>query len=129
MAAAKPSALPAGSQPVHCRCLGGGPPSAAFPMEWTTMLKIAVILGTTRHGRFGEKPAQWILGDLQKNPDIEAELLDLRDYDLPFFNEAVSPGWISEPFKNEVAARWTKKIAENDGFVMVAPQYNRGYTA
>jgi NAD(P)H-dependent FMN reductase len=93
------------------------------------MLKVAVILGTTRHGRFGEKPAQWILGDLKKNPDIQAELLDLRDYDLPFFDEAVSPGWISEPYKNETVARWTKKIAENDAFVMVAPEYNRGYTA
>ncbi|MBN8996296.1 MAG: NAD(P)H-dependent oxidoreductase [Rhizobiales bacterium] len=92
------------------------------------MLKIGVILGTVRRGRFGEKPARWILDELNKHPDIEAELLDLKDYPLPFFDEPVSPGWISEPYQNEVVARWTKKIGEKDGYVMVAPEYNRGYT-
>lgn len=93
------------------------------------MLKIGVILGTIRQGRFGEKPARWILGDLNKNADIEAELLDLRDFNLPMFDAAVSPGWITEPYKDEAVARWTKKIAEQDGYVMIAPEYNRGYTS
>jgi NAD(P)H-dependent FMN reductase len=93
------------------------------------MLKIGVILGTVRRGRFGDKPAQWILGELNKHPDVNAELLDLVDFPLPFFDEPVSPGWIQEPYKNEVVARWTKKIGEKDGFVMIAPEYNRGYTA
>jgi NAD(P)H-dependent FMN reductase len=92
------------------------------------MLKIGVILGTIRQGRFGEKPARWILGELNKHPDIEAELLDLRDYPMPFFDEPVSPGWISEPYKNEVVARWTKKIGEKDGYVIIAPEYNRSFT-
>ena len=89
------------------------------------MLKIAVILGSTRQGRFGEKPARWILGELQKRQGVSAELLDLRDYRLPFFDQPVSPGWISEPYKDETVARWTKKIAAQDGFVIVAPEYNR----
>jgi NAD(P)H-dependent FMN reductase len=93
------------------------------------MLKIGIILGTTRKGRFGEKPAQWIFGDLDKNPEIEPELLDLRDYELPFFDEAVSPGWIAEPYKHPAVARWTKKIGDKDGFVFIAPEYNRGYSA
>jgi NAD(P)H-dependent FMN reductase len=88
------------------------------------MLKVAVILGTARKGRFGEKPARWIFGDLQKNPDIDAEFLDLRDYQMPFFDEPVSPGWIAEPYKNEAVARWTLKIAQNDAFVVVSPEYN-----
>ena len=92
------------------------------------MLKIGVILGTIRQGRFGEKPARWILGELNKHPDIEAELLDLRDYPMPFFDEPVSPGWISEPYKNEVVALWTKKIGEKDGYVIIAPEYNRSFT-
>jgi NAD(P)H-dependent FMN reductase len=93
------------------------------------MLKIGVILGTIRQGRFGEKPARWILGDLNKNPDIEAELLDLRDFNLPMFDAAVSPGWITEPYSDPAVARWTKKIGEQDGYVMIAPEYNRGYTS
>jgi len=90
------------------------------------MLKIAVILGSTREGRFGEKPARWILGELEKRPGVAAELLDLRDYRLPFFDQPVSPGWISEPYKDAAVARWTKEVAAQDGFVVVAPEYNRG---
>jgi NAD(P)H-dependent FMN reductase len=89
------------------------------------MLNIAVILGSTRRGRFGEKPARWIFDELKKRPGVQAEFLDLRDYELPFFDEPVSPGWISEPYKNEAVARWTKKIAAQDGFIVVAPEYNR----
>jgi len=86
------------------------------------MLNIAVILGSTRRGRFGEKPARWIFDELKKRSGVKAEFLDLRDYELPFFDEPVSPGWISEPYKNEAVSRWTKKIGAQDGFIVVAPQ-------
>ena len=89
------------------------------------MLNIAVILGSTRRGRFGEKPARWIFDELKKRPGVAAELIDLRDYDMPFFDEPVSPGWITEPYPNAAVARWTKKIAAQDGFIVVAPEYNR----
>jgi len=93
------------------------------------MLKVAVILGSVRKHRFGEKPAHWILGDLQKNPEIKAELLDLREFELPLFDEPVSPGWISEPYKNDNVARWTKAIADHDAFVVVTPEYNHSLPA
>jgi len=53
-------------------------------------------------------------------------VLDLRDYDMPFFNEPVSPSFKKEPYKNEAVARFTKKIEEGDAFVMVTPEYNHG---
>ena len=49
-------------------------------------LKIKVILGSTREGRFGDKAANWILGLAKQKEGIEVELLDLRDYAMPFFN-------------------------------------------
>ena len=55
------------------------------------MTTISVIVGSTRQGRFSEKPAQWILQQLQKRDGIEARLLDLRDFPMPFFDEAVPP--------------------------------------
>jgi len=55
------------------------------------------------------------------------ELLDLRDWPLPFFNEEVSPAW--GPSKNEVAQRWQKRIDLLDGSIMVTPEYNRGPAA
>src|SRR4051812_5223781 len=52
-------------------------------------LKIKVIVGSSRANRFSEKPAQWIYGEAQKRADLDVELLDLRDYPLPFFEEAL----------------------------------------
>ncbi len=89
------------------------------------MLDLAVILGSTRQGRFGEKPARWIFGELSKRNTVKAEFLDLRDYPMPFFDQSVPPGWITEPYRHDAVARWTAKIAAQDGFIVVAPEYNR----
>jgi NAD(P)H-dependent FMN reductase len=93
------------------------------------MLNIKVILGSTREGRFGEKPAQWIFGEVKKLEGVEVELIDLRDYPLPFFNEAVSPAMNNGVHANEIAAKLAKKIAEADGFIIATPEYNHGYPA
>ncbi len=94
-----------------------------------TFMKVQVILGSTREGRFSEKPGGWIVDELKKRDGIEAEVLDLRDYPMPFFNEPVSPSVITEPYKNEAVQRWTRKIDEGDGYVIIAPEYNHGYPA
>jgi hypothetical protein len=54
-------------------------------------LKIKVIIGSTRQNRFSEKPAHWIYEEVKKKKEVDAELLDLRDYQMPFFDDAVSP--------------------------------------
>jgi NAD(P)H-dependent FMN reductase len=50
-------------------------------------MTIPVIVGSTRHCRFSEKPAQWILRQLQKRAGIEGRLLDLRDFPMSFFDQ------------------------------------------
>jgi NAD(P)H-dependent FMN reductase len=94
----------------------------------STPLKIQVILGSTRQSRFGDKPAHYILDELSKRPDVQAELVDLRDWPLPFFDHPVSPirAKITEP---AIVPRWAAKVGEADGFVMVTPEYNHGYSA
>lgn len=89
-------------------------------------LHIKVIAGSTREGRFSDKAAQWIAEELKKQKSVAVEVLDLRDYNMPFFNESVSPSFKQEPYKNEAVARFTEKIAEGDAFVVVTPEYNRG---
>jgi len=54
-------------------------------------MTISVIIGSTRQGRFSEKPAQWILQELRKRDGIEARLLDLRDFPMPFFDQPMPP--------------------------------------
>jgi len=95
-------------------------------MKNITPVQIKVIAGSTREGRFSDKAAAWIAGEIQKQEGVAVETLDLRDYDMPFFNESVSPSFKQEPYKNEAVARFTAKIAEGDGFVIVTPEYNHG---
>ena len=89
------------------------------------MVKIGVILGSVREGRFGEKPARWIFDELKKRNSVEVSFLDLKEFGLPVFNSPVSPAWISEPFTQPNVARWTEAVGAQDGFVIVAPEYNR----
>lgn len=90
-------------------------------------LKIAVIIGSTRDARFGPKAADWMMGVAQARDDIEVELVDLKSFDLPFFNEKASNAWM--PSEDPRAVAWQKKIAEFDGYVVVTAEYNRSITA
>jgi len=90
-------------------------------------LRIKIILGTTRPNRFGEKPAQWMFELAKQRQDLDVELLDLRDYPLPFFEEPLPPGLAKDGYTNPVVVKWRDKIREADGFVICTPEYNHGY--
>jgi NAD(P)H-dependent FMN reductase len=92
-------------------------------------LKVKVILGSTRQGRFSDTPGAWVLGQLQTKRGIEAEVLDLRDYPMPFFNESETPSYKTKPYSDPAVVKWTAKIAEADAFIIIAPEYNHGYPA
>ncbi|TPM27023.1 NADPH-dependent FMN reductase [Mesorhizobium sp. B2-3-4] len=89
--------------------------------------KIAVVVGSTRAARFADVPTQWIAKIAKAHADIDVEIVDLRDWPLPFFDEVASSAWA--PSQNEVAQRWQKKVAEFDGFIFTAAEYNHGPTA
>src|SRR5687768_918688 len=89
--------------------------------------KIGVVLSSTREGRFGSRPAQWILDIAGARRDAEFEAVDLRDYPIPFFDAPMSPRF--KPVENEVARKWARKLAELDGYVFVTAEYNRSIPA
>jgi NAD(P)H-dependent FMN reductase len=94
------------------------------------MTVISVIVGSVRQGRFAEKPAHWILDRLKTREGIDARLLDLKDYPMPFFDAPIPPAMPGRPaYVHEAVKRWTQAIAESDGFVIVAPEYNHGTSA
>ncbi|MBI3528504.1 MAG: NAD(P)H-dependent oxidoreductase [Betaproteobacteria bacterium] len=94
------------------------------------MTVISVIVGSTREGRFSEKPAKWILQHLKKRDGVEARLLDLRDFPMPFFDQPVPPAMPGRPpYENDIVKQWTAAIAQSDGFVFVTPEYNYGPAA
>ena len=82
-----------------------------------------------REGRFNDKPAAWISEELKKHEGLEVELLDLKEYELPFFNALETPSYKQKPYENPIVVKWTAKINEADAFIMVTPEYNHGTSA
>ena len=90
-------------------------------------LNIKIILASIRENRFGDKPTEWIANMDKKIPGVSVEVLDLKDYKLSIFAEAVSPSYVKGEYSNPAVNNWAKKIAETDGFIIVTPEYNHGY--
>src|SRR5262245_49717898 len=91
------------------------------------LLRIGIVLGSTRTGRFADRPAEWLLGLAKVRAGVAFELVDLRDYPLPFFDEPKSP--LREPSKRDEVVRWAQKVDQLDAFVFVHGEYNHGIPA
>jgi NAD(P)H-dependent FMN reductase len=91
------------------------------------MLKIGIIIGSTRPGRKGEHVARWVHDIATSRGDAAFEVVDIADFNLPLLDEPVPPamGVYSQPHTKA----WAAKIAEFDGFVLVTPEYNHGPSA
>ncbi|WP_437937893.1 NADPH-dependent FMN reductase [Sorangium sp. So ce341] len=92
----------------------------------TTRPRIALIIGSTRAARFADRPAQWMLKQATARGDMDVELVDLRDFQLPFFDEIASNAFV--PSHSPEAVRWQETIGRFDGYIFVVAEYNRSIT-
>ena len=88
------------------------------------MLKVAIVTGSTRPGRNGEAVARWVHDIAKKRRDAEFELVDIKDYHLPLFDEPVPPSM--GQYRHPHTKAWAAKIASFDAYVFVTPEYNHG---
>ena len=86
------------------------------------MLRIAIILGSTRPGRNGEAVAQWVHEHAKNRNDAQFELVDIKEYNLPLLDEPVPPSM--NQYSKEHTTRWAAKIDSFDAYVFVTPEYN-----
>ena len=91
------------------------------------MLRIAIILGSTRPGRKGKPVARWVHDQARQRNDAEYELVDIAEFDLPLLDEPIPPS--QNKYSKDHTKRWAAKIATFDGFVFVTPEYNHGTSA
>jgi len=91
------------------------------------MLKIAIIIGSTRPGRVGESVARWVYGLTQHRSDAEFELVDIAAFNLPLLDEPVPPSM--GKYSKEHTKTWAAKMASFDGYVFVTPEYNHSTSA
>ncbi len=95
----------------------------------TTQLRVKVIIGSTRQKRYSDKPASWI-AEKAKARGLDVEVLDLRDYPMPFYDEPVTPSSVKDgAYANPAVRTWAEKIGEADAFIIVTHEYNRGPAA
>jgi NAD(P)H-dependent FMN reductase len=88
------------------------------------MLRIAIIIGSTRPGRKAEAVAKWVYEIAQKRSDAEFELVDIKDFNLPLLDEPVPP--IMGQYNQPHTKIWAVKMGSFDGYVFVTPEYNHG---
>jgi NAD(P)H-dependent FMN reductase len=88
------------------------------------MIKIAIIVGSTRPGRKADTVARWLYDIAKKRADAEFEMVDVKDYNLPLLDEPVPPSL--HQYSQPHTKTWSAKIAAFDGFVFVTPEYNHG---
>ncbi len=91
------------------------------------MVKIGIIIGSTRPGRVGDTVAKWVYEQSKKREDAEFELIDIKDYNLPLLDEPMPAA--AQQYSQEHTKKWSAKINELDGFIFVTPEYNHATSA
>jgi NAD(P)H-dependent FMN reductase len=86
------------------------------------MIKIGIIIGSTRPGRVGESVSRWVLQVAQERKDAEFELVDIQDFNLPLLDEPFPASM--EQYTKPHTKTWAAKIDSFDGYVFVTPEYN-----
>ena len=86
------------------------------------MTRLAVITGSVRPNRVGSGVARWVAEKASTVEGVEAEVLELADFNLPVFAEEVPP--MMAPAKDPAAVAWNKALAGFDAFIFVTPEYN-----
>lgn len=93
------------------------------------MQRIGIILGSTRQNRFGERVAQWVMTQLPDTEERAAQLLDLRDFALPFYDEPKPASDLNMRYSHPAAQTWCDTIVQCDAFIFITPEYNHSYPA
>ncbi|HSX07677.1 MAG TPA: NAD(P)H-dependent oxidoreductase [Candidatus Saccharimonadales bacterium] len=91
------------------------------------MSLVKIIVASTRPGRFGIQPANWLMELAKEHPETTFELVDLKKIDLPFLDEE-TPALYAK-YANAHTKAWAKAIGEADGFIIVTAEYNHSYPA
>jgi NAD(P)H-dependent FMN reductase len=92
-------------------------------------LKLAVIVGSVREGRFAPVVTSWFTAQTARHGGFEVDVIDLADFELPLALPAVSPALDPNPVRPAGMTDLTQRLAAADAFVIVTPDYNRSFPA
>jgi NAD(P)H-dependent FMN reductase len=92
-----------------------------------TPLRTVILLGSVREGRTALPIGRWVLEQASSRPDLACELIDLKEWNLPFYPYPKPPA--AGPYTDPVQIAWAETIARADGYILIAPEYNHGPSA
>jgi NAD(P)H-dependent FMN reductase len=90
------------------------------------MPKLQIIVGSTRPTRAAERVFPWVVQSAERHGGFDVELLDLREWQLPFFQEHLGTiGDFADPtYSDPIVKAWNQKVAEADAYLIVTAEYN-----
>lgn len=91
------------------------------------MLRVGIIVGSTRPGRKAAAVAKWVYDILKGRNDAEFEIVDIEDFKLPLLDEPVPPS--RRQYSKAHTTAWSAKIDSLDAYVFVTPEYNHATSA
>ncbi|CAN5178844.1 NAD(P)H-dependent oxidoreductase [soil metagenome] len=91
-------------------------------------MKLQIIVGSSRPGRTSDRVAKWVATEAKTSFD-DVEIIDLKEYTLPFFDELISPQFNPNREATPEVQKWLDKVAEADAYILVTPEYNRSTSA
>ena len=91
-------------------------------------MKLMIIWGSTRSGRKGGPVADWVKSEAAKDKHFEIDFVDLRELNLPFFDEPTSPFSMQslDDYTHPEAKAWAERVAAAEAVIIVTPEYNHG---
>lgn len=84
--------------------------------------KLHIVVTSTRPGRIGLTVGKWFHDYAQKHGGFDAKLVDLAEFNLPVFNEAMHPRM--QKYEHDHTKKWSESVKSADAFVFVIPEYN-----
>jgi NAD(P)H-dependent FMN reductase len=90
-------------------------------------VRVAIIIGSTRPNRKGERVGRWVHRLASRREDAEFELVDLAEVGLPLLDEPKPPG--AGDYTKDHTKRWAATVASFDAYVFVTAEYNHGIPA
>jgi len=93
-------------------------------------MRLMIILGSSRQGRRGGVVADWVNARAQADGRFEIDFVDLRELNLPYFDEPLSPFSIydtGQDYTHPEGKAWAERVGRAAGFIIVTPEYNHGY--
>lgn len=91
------------------------------------MIKVGIIVGSTRPGRHADVVANWVLEKAKTRTDAQFEVVDIKDFNLPLLDEPVPPSM--GKYSNPHTKAWAHKVASYDAYIFVTPEYNHAPSA